>query len=181
LALDLDNISVLHGRGSLRFEQAGDAGALEDFDRALAHQPEVLQIYPERSNVCSAMNRHAEALAADPGCTLVLLNKAWTRALTGDPQGGLADAETAFALVPDRPTAQATRAQILSVPGRSDEALQGFGCAMQLSDAPLVEACRRRLAVRGCEPGPADGTDGERTRDALIACIAEACNLLQDP
>ena len=75
------------------------------------------------------------------------------------------------------PAALATRAQILAVLGRADEALAGFEGAIALGGVPLVQAYQRRLAARGYEPGPADGAYGGRTKDALIACVADACNL----
>ena len=135
----------------------------------------VLGDYPQ------AIADYEAALAIDPGSVLALLDRAWTHALMGNPQLGLSDADAALALAPGRPAALSTRAQILAVLGRTDEALAGFEAAIGMGGGDLVRAYQRRLAARGYNPGPVDGGYGGRTKEALIACIAEACNMLQDP
>lgn len=121
------------------------------------------------------------ALVFDPSHTLAILNRALTLSLMGQPELGLIDADRAVSMTPDGAAAQATRAQILAVLGRSSEAVAGFETAITLGGDELVNAYQRRLIALGYDAGLVDGDYGGRTKVALEACVADACNLLQDP
>jgi len=175
-----------YGRANVKSELGDFEGALADYDRSLAISPGDPFALTNRGwaklslgQLEAAIGDFDAAIALNPDHVLAWFNRAWAYYLKGDLQLGLADAEKALVLAPNQVGPIATHAQILAALGRKDEALTGFEQAMTLGGRPLVMTYQQRLAALGYDPGPADGGYGKRTEEALMACIADACRLLQ--
>ena len=60
--------------------------------------------------------------------------------------------------------------------GRAHMKLGDLDAAMTLQTPAGVAKTRDHLRAAGYDPGPSDGVYGPLTREALTACVADACN-----
>lgn len=104
-------------------------------------------------------------------------SRAWAHYLAGRHEMALADVEQALVFDPDSVRTVDTRAHILAALGREEEAMVAFEQAMALHDAAGIAKTQDHLRLAGYDPGPSDGIYGPRTRAALAACVADACNI----
>ena len=149
----------------------GDAAAMADayHRRGRAHM--------KLGDLDAAMVDYGLAIAVAPDHAGAWNSKAWVLYLQGDQEAALADVEQALLLDPRSARAFDTRAHILAAMGRTEGAMASFEQDMALQSAKGIAKTQEHLRVAGYDPGPIDGIYGPRTRQALAACVADACNL----
>lgn len=139
---------LFHRRGRSEMKMGDHDAALADFDRALA----IDEI-------------HAEALNS----------RAWVLLLKGLPEGALPDIEAARVLQPADARIADSYAHVLAALGRSDEALKAFELALSLQSRQEIAKLQENLRAAGYDAGPSDGEPGQKTREALAACVRDRC------
>lgn len=79
-------------------------------------------------------------------------------------------------------TANAEIAAQLASEQRDTDVLSQFEAALKTADRDAIRALQALLTDRGFKPGPADGSYGRVTRQALTACIAAgSCSAMDAP
>jgi tetratricopeptide (TPR) repeat protein len=149
----------------------GDADAMADayHRRGRAHM--------KLGDLDAAMVDYDLAIAVAPGHAGAWNSRAWVRYLQGEHEAALADVEQALVLEPQSVRALDTRAHILAALQRTGEAMAAFEQAMALHGDRGIAKTQEHLRAAGYDPGPIDGIYEPRTRQALAACVADACNL----
>jgi tetratricopeptide (TPR) repeat protein len=150
-AIDGDTAAIAdayHRRGRAHMKLGELDAAMTDYDLAIAVQPE-----------------HAGAWNS----------RAWVLFLQGSHEAALDTVDRALAL--DNARALDTRAHILAALQRDEDAMAAFDRAMALQTPEGVAKTQDHLRAAGYDPGPIDGIYGPLTRQALVACVADACNL----
>lgn len=190
---DFDHvIAIMPSLAQAYFGRANVHTALEDYTSAIADYDQSLALDPadpfaltnrgwaklSAGDIEAAMADFDAAITIKDDHVLAYINRAWAYYLKGDFAGGIPDAEHAISLAPDRVPTHATLGQLQIALGQRESALGSFERAMELGGSAIVQTYQRRLANKGYDPGPADGGYGTRTRQALVACIADACRLL---
>lgn len=183
-----DRIWALHERG-LAHQQRGDYGAsIADFDAALAlgpAEPAALLIdrgvsHRRAGDMAAAIADYDEALLLRPNDALIFNNRAWARYTGhGDLRIALKDVERSLHLKPDDVDALDTRAHIFVALGDRAAAYADFQEATQLGGAQRVRLYEQALAAQGYDPGVADGLADGALADAIWACVAAGCRLVE--
>ncbi len=129
-------------------------GALANYDRALALQPDFIQALNNRGAVLKAMRRHDEALesydralALRPDHIEVLNNRAGVLQSLGRHREALEGYDCVLALRPDHPQALNNRGVALQALQRPAEALRSYDTALGIAP-DFVEALVNRGIVR---------------------------------
>lgn len=99
-----------------------------------------------------------------------------------DHERAFEDVQIAFRLLGEDTETLNSVAHILAVAGNNEKAMEVFERIMHLSAASAISRYQAVLGARGYYSGDADGIYDAVTRDALSACIRDACNAwsLQD-
>jgi len=106
-----------NNRGVARFAQGDPAGAIQDYDRALALDPGYAVAHANRGMAHLAKGAFAQALwdydtaiALDPAYGPAYANRCWLFGFMGYGEAALADCETSLRLAPDDPAVLDSRA-----------------------------------------------------------------------
>ncbi len=175
------------GRANVENAMADYQSAIADYSQALSIDPgnAVALNYRGWAKVMSkdydgGIADMTQSLQIQPNDVLAYMNRAWAHYLKGDPQNGIDDAKKAVDMAPDKVGPNATYAHLLAAVDRPDDALAAFEKAMSLGGKATITAYQSRLQALGYDPGPVDGGYGERTKEAIKACIVDHCNLLSN-
>ena len=125
----------------------------------------------------AAMTDYDLAIAVAPGHAGAWNSRAWVLYLEGDHETALLAVDQALAFEPESVRSLDTRGHILAALGRDADAMAAFDQAMTLQTPAGVVKTQDHLRAAGYDPGPSDGVYGPLTREALTACVADACNI----
>lgn len=153
-------------RAALRFSRHDGAGAIADFDQAIALSPDNATYYRERARAYAAGGQTdrakadvEKALSLDPKDGHLLIARAAARWRGGDKAGALADAEAAIAVIPPTALDMMPAASLLTELGKPDRAITLIDpvIAAHRSDAQLGRLLNARCWARAIAGQALDG------------------------
>lgn len=152
----------------------------DDITRADAHTM--------RGHANSILRRFTEsiadfdkAIALNPQNAMAFNNRAWANFKWHKDARGLDDVEQALQLDPGSEYAWDTRAHLMQVLGRHDEAFKDYETAVGFGGMPTVKLYQCGLKERGLYKGEVNGIYSIDTRAALKSCsFMPGCDPLPD-
>lgn len=142
LLLDPNNVNAYMRHGELQMAMKNAEGAIEDFSRAIELEPGEAHFYRLRGDALSQLNRNTEALVdyrrgqdIDPGSATLFHLSGDTNRRLGNTEGAIEDYSRAIQLAPDLEwiyLAHVARAELLTVAGRTPEAINDYERALEL-------------------------------------------------
>lgn len=141
-------------RGLTHIRQGQYRQAIAEFDRALAHDPNLAEVYLNRGLACSHLGKVQEAIAdyshaiwIDPDLAPAYCNRALACYGLGDEQSALADWEQALRISPDYAEAYFNRGLVYAKQQKLPQALADFDQALRINP-DLAAAYNSRGIVR---------------------------------
>jgi tetratricopeptide (TPR) repeat protein len=168
------------------YGRLGDyARAIKDFDQVLLFDPGYAEGYLNRGIAYDKLNErrraiedYDQALRLDPDNITIRGNRgraysllAWDLYLNGRNTKALTDVVRSLSDLPDHLNAIDTHAHVLAALGRPGEALAEFERVVELGGVNWVRNYQEALIEHGYYRGAIDGTYGQQTRAALVACL----------
>jgi len=185
LARDPENTGILLDR-AIAWGYLGDLDmAMADFGRVETLAPDWADLYFQRGRAWSDTGEHLraivdfdQAIALDDGHADAYNSRAWALYMAGgDLDQAFADLEIAFSILGEDWYLLDTLAHILAARGQHEAALTLFERIMELEGASVIVGYQDGLAYGGYYVGPLDGRYTIAMRQALEACIRDACTL----
>lgn len=139
-----DVYPALNSRGNERLEKGDVKGALDDFNRAIAVQPEHSRAWANRGTLyfkeaapLAALKDFNKALSLDPENPRILNNRGLLSDAIGKPEEALEDFNKAITLEPRFAEAFNNRGMAFAKLGKWEDALKDFNKALEISPSNI--------------------------------------------
>jgi tetratricopeptide (TPR) repeat protein/S1-C subfamily serine protease len=139
-----------NNRGVAKSALGNNQGAISDFDRAIAINPQRLMAYYNRGiakyilgNKQGAISDFDKAIALDPKMAKAYLNRGIAKYVLGNDQGAIGDFDKAIAIDPQYALAYVSRGVVKSALGNKQGAISDFDLAIAL-DPKMAKAYSNR-------------------------------------
>ena len=186
VAIRPDDPTIRELRGQLMFGFEDYAAAIRDFDWVIARYPEAYGSFVSRCLAKSetgdqwgALDDCERALRIEPNLPAAYNNMAMALYRAGASQAAVTDIDLALTAYPDFWGFIDTRAHILLVLDRPEEALSEFVRAAE-NGVQAVNLYQAALQKKGYFKGALDGQMSEALKVALADCVKDGCNLLAE-
>ncbi len=135
------------------------------------------ETYADRLDYEAALSDYDRAIELVPDYGLAWRDKAWAHYKRNELHPAISAINRSLEAEPYNTQSQHIKAQILTLLGRSQKAMNAYDLAYSFENPERVRKLQESLAGLDYDVGAADGVYGTQTREALKACIADGCTV----